>query len=276
MYIAEVSPAEIRGRNVSKSTYIVFGILITNLVNYAIADTGENAWRWMFGLGAVPALAFLAGLFWLPESPRWLILQGKKTEGLAILHKIGGEDFALNTLNQVETSVQKTTTQVSIFTPQYLPLLFVGIGLAVFQQLCGINVVFNYTSTIFESVGADLIDSFETVSIGVVNVIFTILAMFLVDKIGRKPLMQVGSLGLAIAYILIAILLKTQAPALYLSIVVLLSISIYATTLAPVTWVLISEIFPNTIRGNATSFQSYAYGAPILFWYSPSLFWPKN
>jgi MFS family permease len=132
----------------------------------------------------------------------------------------------------------------------------VGIGLAVFQQLCGINVVFNYTSTIFESVGADLNRQlFETVSIGVVNVIFTILAMFLVDKIGRKPLMQVGSLGLAIAYILIAILLKTQAPALYLSIVVLLSISIYATTLAPVTWVLISEIFPNTIRGNATSFS---------------------
>lgn len=257
MYIAEVSPAEIRGRNVSiNQLTIVFGILITNLVNYAIADTGANAWRWMFGLGAVPALAFLAGLFWLPESPRWLILQGKKTEGLAILHKIGGEDFALNTLNQVESSVKKTTAQVSIFTPQYLPLLFVGIGLAVFQQLCGINVVFNYTSTIFESVGADLNRQlFETVSIGVVNVIFTILAMFLVDKIGRKPLMQVGSLGLAIAYILIAILLKTQAPALYLSIVVLLSISIYATTLAPVTWVLISEIFPNAIRGNATSFS---------------------
>jgi MFS family permease len=130
----------------------------------------------------------------------------------------------------------------------------VGIGLAVFQQFCGINVVFNYTSTIFESVGANLDRQlFETVSIGVVNLIFTLLAMRLVDKAGRRPLMLYGSIGLAVLYLALSILLQTQASAGWVSLVVLLAIATYATSLAPVTWVLISEIFPNKIRGIASS-----------------------
>ena len=258
LYIAEVSPASIRGRNVSiNQLTIVFGILITNLVNYAIADLGENAWRWMFGLGLVPSLGFLLGLCWLPESPRWLLLNNQKAKAITILNRIGGESFTALTLAQTAKHQDVSSdSKESIFSKRNMAVLYVGIGLAVFQQLCGINVVFNYTAIIFETVGADLNRQlFETVAIGVVNVVFTIAAMFMVDKLGRKPLMLFGSISLATAYLLMAILLKTQASAVYLSIVVMLAISIYASTLAPVTWVLISEIFPNNIRGKASSFS---------------------
>lgn len=130
----------------------------------------------------------------------------------------------------------------------------VGITLAIFQQFCGINVVFNYTSTIFASVGASLNKQlFETVAIGVVNLVFTILAMLLVDKLGRRPLMLIGSIGLSVIYILLAFLLQSHAVVWLTSVFVLLAISIYAISLAPVTWVLISEIFPNHIRGVASS-----------------------
>ena len=138
----------------------------------------------------------------------------------------------------------------------------VGIGLAVFQQLCGINVVFNYTSTIFETVGANLDRQlFETVAIGAINLIFTIFAMNKVDKLGRKPLMLVGSLGLSVLYIIIALLLKNHADPRVLSLFVLMAISTYACSLAPVTWVLISEIFPNKIRGKASSIAILALWA---------------
>ena len=257
MYIAEVSPAEIRGRNVSiNQLTIVIGILITNLVNYKLASTGPEAWRWMFGLGVVPSLLFLLGVIWLPESPRWLIQKGKLALGESILLKIGGTNFAQKTKLDVEKSLSNTEKIPfkRLFDLDYRPAVMLGIGLAVFQQFCGINVVFNYTSTIFESVGANLDRQlFETVAIGCVNLVFTIVAMYQVDKLGRRPLMLIGSLGLSISYVVIAILLKSQAQPVLLSIFVLLAISIYSSTLAPVTWVLISEIFPNKVRGKASS-----------------------
>jgi len=130
----------------------------------------------------------------------------------------------------------------------------IGIGLAVFQQFCGINVVFNYTSTIFESLGASLNEQlFETVAIGLVNLVFTIVAMWQVDRMGRRPLMLFGSAGLAVWYILLAVLLMNHIPGPWVSLVVLSAIATYSVSLAPVTWVLISEIFPNKIRGLASS-----------------------
>lgn len=257
LYIAEVSPAEIRGRNVSiNQLTIVVGILITNLVNYSLSDNGPEAWRWMFGLGALPSLLFLVGVFWLPESPRWLIQQGRTQQGEAILQRIGGESFAQKTVNDVHKSLtnQPNLSFAALFEPGVRPAVGVGIGLAIFQQLCGINVVFNYTSTIFETVGANLDRQlFETVGIGIVNLLFTLLAMWQVDRLGRKPLMLIGSFGLALLYVVIALLLKTGAAPGLLSIFVMLAISTYATSLAPVTWVLISEIFPNRVRSLATS-----------------------
>jgi sugar porter (SP) family MFS transporter len=257
MYIAEVSPAEVRGRNVAiNQLTVVIGILVTNLVNYFLADHGADSWRWMFGLGAVPSAIFLIGVTWLPESPRWLMKSGQPDKAMTILNKIGSADFAEATFKAVEKSLIGSTKQsyAMVFEKAVRPAVVVGITLAVFQQFCGINVVFNYTSTIFESVGANLNRQlFETVAIGVVNLVFTLLAMWQVDKLGRRPLMLWGSLGLAILYIVLAFLLQNHFPAGLVSIFVLLAISTYAISLAPVTWVLISEIFPNKIRGVASS-----------------------
>ncbi|MBB6127319.1 sugar porter family MFS transporter [Mucilaginibacter lappiensis] len=258
MYIAEVSPAEVRGRNVAiNQLTVVIGILITNLVNYFLADYGHDAWRWMFGLGAVPSAVFLIGVTWLPESPRWLMKSGQVAKAQQVLNKIGSVDFVDTTMKAIEKSLAGSTAKQSykmVFEKAVRPAVVVGITLAVFQQFCGINVVFNYTSTIFESVGANLNRQLlETVSIGVVNLVFTLLAMWQVDKLGRRPLMLVGSLGLSILYIVLAVALQNHFPAGLVSIFVLLAISTYAISLAPVTWVLISEIFPNKIRGVASS-----------------------
>lgn len=257
MYIAEVSPASIRGRNVAiNQLTIVIGILVTNLVNYALSDNGPDVWRWMFGLGALPSVLFLFGVLWLPESPRWLIKAGRLEKAKVVLNKIGSSAYAENIFNDIEASLRGAEKQSysAVLARAVRPAVVVGITLAVFQQLCGINVVFNYTSTIFESVGASLDRQlFETVAIGIVNLVFTLVAMWQVDKLGRRPLMLIGSLGLSLVYIILAFLLQSQAAAGIVSVFVLLAIAMYATSLAPVTWVLISEIFPNKIRGIASS-----------------------
>ena len=257
LYIAEISPANIRGRNVAiNQLTIVIGILITNLVNYTLSDNGPDVWRWMFGLGAIPALLFFIGVIWLPESPRWLAKVGKHEKAKEVLNKIGDTNFANKTLSDIEVSLQGATRQSysAVFAKAVRPAVVVGVSLAVFQQLCGINVVFNYTSTIFESVGANLDRQlFETVSIGIVNLVFTLVAMKLVDRLGRRPLMLIGSLGLTVFYLVLSTLLKIHASPGLVSVFVLLAIATYGMSLAPVTWVLISEIFPNKIRGVASS-----------------------
>ncbi len=181
---------------------------------------------------------------------------GQTDKAMTILNKIGSTDFAESTFKAVKKSLEGATKQsyAMVFERAVRPAVIVGITLAVFQQFCGINVVFNYTSTIFESVGANLNRQlFETVAIGVVNLVFTLLAMWQVDKLGRRPLMLWGALGLSVLYIILAFLLQNHFPAGLVSIFVLLAISTYAISLAPVTWVLISEIFPNKIRGVASS-----------------------
>jgi SP family xylose:H+ symportor-like MFS transporter len=257
MYISEVSPASIRGRNVSiNQLTIVIGILITNLVNYTLVDNGPDIWRWMFGLGVIPSALFFLGVWWLPESPRWLLKAGKEAEAEKVLQKTGGSVYVQDTLHDIRASLKGGSSQSykDVFKRAVRPAVVVGIVLAVFQQLCGINIVFNYTSTIFQSVGANLDRQlFETISIGIVNLLFTVIAMWQVDKLGRRPLMLIGCLGLAVSYIVLASLLKYHAPAIWVSVFVLLAIAIYAMSLAPVTWVLISEIFPNNIRGVASS-----------------------
>lgn len=257
LYIAEISPASVRGRNVAiNQLTIVFGILITNLVNYKLADYGDQAWRLMFGFGVVPSVLFLIGVAFLPESPRWLMANNREDRAAAILQKIGNEDYATKAISDFRQSFNSRQTQTfaAVFSKAVRPAITIGITLAVFQQLCGINVVFNFTSTIFESVGADLDRQLsETVAIGIVNTLFTLVAMWQVDKLGRRPLMLAGSLGLSVAYLVLAALLQLQAPPVWISLVVLIAIALYATSLAPVTWVLISEIFPNHIRGLASS-----------------------
>lgn len=256
MYIAEISPAHLRGRMVALNQLtIVIGILITNLVNFTLRNGGEDAWRWMFGLGFIPSGLFFLGALWLPESPRWLIKIGRSADAKTILQKIGDEGFASSSLKNIEKSLSGETSKTTfrdVFSGAVLPAVLIGIGLAVFQQLCGINTVFNYAPRIFASIGASLDDQLlQTVFIGGVNLVFTILAMSLVDRVGRKPLMLIGAGGLALVYLAVVQLLAIQSN--YVSWLLFAAIGVYALSLAPITWVLISEIFPNRVRGEATS-----------------------
>src|SRR5258706_8024607 len=276
MYIAEISPAHLRGRMVAiNQLTIVIGILITNLVNYNLRNTGESAWRWMFGLGAIPSILFFIGALWLPESPRWLVKAGQLSKAQSILSRIGGADFDSNSLSSIQRSLEGTTkiNYASLLNKAVLPAVIIGVVLAVFQQLCGINVVFNYTPRIFESIGATRDDQLlQTVFIGGINLVFTLLAMLLVDKLGRKPLMLMGAGGLAILYIVVAQLLS--AGSMSVSWFLLAAIGTYAVSLAPVTWVLISEIFPNKVRSRATSIAVICLWAAyfILVFTFPILF----
>jgi len=255
MYIAEIAPSHMRGRMVSiNQLTIVIGILITNLVNYYLRNEGLDAWRWMVGLGAVPSALFLLGVLWLPESPRWLIKAGNAAKANKILFKIGGAAYADKMTHTIQDTLVGDTrvSYKAVFEKSVLPAVIVGIGLAVFQQFCGINVIFNYTAKIFESVGFSQDDQLkQTVFIGLVNLVCTLLAMWQIDKLGRKPLMLFGALVLCILYIISAYLLQQQSALAAWSL--LAAIGVYAMTLAPVTWVLISEIFPNRVRGAATS-----------------------
>jgi sugar porter (SP) family MFS transporter len=276
MYIAEVSPAHLRGRMVAiNQLTIVIGILITNLVNYTLRNNGEDAWRWMFGLGFIPSALFFIGALWLPESPRWLVKAKKEAYANLVLNKIGDRNFANDSLKDIERSLQgiTKTNYSDVFKKGVLPAVMVGIGLAVFQQLCGINTVFNYAPKIFESIGASPDDQLlQTVFIGGVNLVFTILAMMLVDKLGRKPLMLIGAGGLTILYVIVVQMLGAHSA--NVSWFLLASIGIYAMSLAPVTWVLISEIFPNKVRGEATSIAVLSLWAAyfILVFTFPILF----
>ncbi|PSL24480.1 sugar porter family MFS transporter [Chitinophaga ginsengisoli] len=276
MYIAEVAPAHLRGRMVAiNQLTIVTGILVTNLVNYTLRNHGDDAWRWMFGLGVIPSLLFFIGAMWLPESPRWLVKAGRSEEAGAVLNKIGGDAFATESLSVIQGSLTGTekTNFADIFRKAALPAVVIGIILAVFQQFCGINVVFNYTPRIFESIGVSQDGQLlQTVFIGGVNLVFTILAMLLVDKLGRKPLMLIGAGGLTILYIIVVRMLATGSE--QVSWYLLAAIGTYAMSLAPVTWVLIAEIFPNKIRSAATSFAVLCLWAAyfILVFTFPILF----
>lgn len=255
MYIAEIAPAQWRGRLVAiNQLTIVLGILVTNLVNYLLSNGGDDAWRWMFGLGAVPSVLFLTGIFILPESPRWLVQNNKAGRALDVLHKIGDSRFAESAVISIQQSLKGVTkiNYSAALNKAFLPAVLIGIGLAVFQQLCGINTVFNYAPKLFESIGASQDDQLkQTVFIGGVNLVFTLLSMLLVDKLGRKPLMLFGAGGLAILYIIVAQMLASGSS--YVAWFLLAAIGTYAMSLAPVTWVLISEIFPNKVRVAATS-----------------------
>lgn len=256
MYIAEVSPAEVRGRMVTiNQVTIVLGQVITHFENFQLRNIGPDAWRWMFGMGMIPSLLFLAGVCFVPESPRWLLKAGREEKARIVLRRIGYQEFVNRTVNDIrETMKGEVRTNLrNVFQKAVLPIVILGMGLAVFQQFCGINVVFNYTTNIFGSIGASSGEQLlQAVYISLVNMVFTFIAMALVDKWGRKSLMLTGAGGLAILYVVIGFILF-RGSGQGLSVFILMAIGTYAMSLAPLTWVLISEIFPNRIRGMATS-----------------------
>lgn len=269
MYIAEISPADVRGKFVSLNQLtIVIGILAAQVVNWVIADTMENeitrveilnswngqmGWRWMFWAEAIPAVLFFSLMWIVPESPRWLARRHEHDKVNGILVKIGGEEYAAKAIIEIEDSMDKEEEKVnlsSLLRPGIIGVVVIGIVLAAFQQWCGINVIFMYADEIFAAAGYNVSDMlFNVIIIGSVNLLFTLLAMFTVDKIGRKKLMLVGSAGLAVIYSILGTFYYLGFQGWPLLVLVVLSIACYASTLAPITWVVLSEIFPNRIRG---------------------------
>ena len=273
MYIAEIAPAEKRGMLVSiNQLTIVIGILLAQMVNWLIADhipqhadaefilnswNGQTGWRIMFAAAAIPALLFFIMTFFIPESPRWLIKNGKTTKAKIVLSKIGGEDYADLTIRQILDSIDGEIGKVSfkeITKKKSLKILFLGIFIAVFQQWCGINTIFYYADEVFSQAGFELNDILINIVItGFIMLIFTFLAIRLVDGLGRKKLMLIGAGGLSFTYLLLGGGYYFGITGLGMIILIVAAVAIYSFTLAPITWVLISEIFPNRIRGVAMS-----------------------
>lgn len=269
MYIAEIAPAKFRGMLVSVNQLtIVVGMLLAQTTNFLIADSiaasatdleilnswnGQMGWRWMFWAEVVPASLFFILAFFIPESPRYLVKAGITEKAKAILVRIGGEKYAQEEENNIAQSIQQDTNKVSIqeiLSLKYKPVLVIGIVIAVFQQWCGINVIFNYAEEIFVSAGYSVSDMlFNIIITGTVNVVFTLVAMRIVDRLGRRKLMLSGSIGLAIIYFILGGSYILHLKGIVVLILVLMAIATYAMTLAPITWVVLSEIFPNRVRG---------------------------
>jgi SP family sugar porter-like MFS transporter len=270
MYIAEITPGKVRGRFVSiNQLTIVIGILAAQLINWRIARpvppgattsdiltswNGQTGWRWMFYACTIPAGLFFILMWFVPESPRWLAQKtGYQSRARKILSKIGGNDYAVSEFASIEKTLNETKEKTNLWflkQPGISKLLLLGIVLAVFQQWCGINVIFNYAQEIFTNAGYSVSDIlFNIVITGCVNLIFTFIGMFTVDKLGRKALMLLGAGGLAGIYAVLGTMYFLHIQGLPLLIMVVIAIACYAMSLAPVTWVVLSEIFPNRVRG---------------------------
>lgn len=232
---------------------------LTTYTNQQLAETwnGQTGWRWMFAAEAIPAALFFFLMFFVPASPRWLTKKSRDDEAHEILVKIGGKDYADETLVEIEATLDEAHKKAGfreILKPKISGIVFMGIFIAVFQQWCGINVIFNYAPDIFRDAGFTVSGiMFSLVIIGITNLIFTFVGMALIDKLGRKPLMIIGSGGLFLSHILIGLCYYTGNTGWYVVAFALLAIAFFAATLGPVAWVLISEIFPNSIRGIAMS-----------------------
>jgi sugar porter (SP) family MFS transporter len=285
MYISEVSPARYRGRLVTLNQLnIVVGILAAQIINYLIAQpvptgatdqliseswNGQTGWRWMFWAEAIPASLFFILLFFIPESPRWLARASRQNEAQRILQKIGGDGYAKQVWTEISSTLNDVTTKVQfkpLLKKEIRPILLIGMVLAVFQQWCGINVVFNYAEEIFSTAGYGVSDIlFNIVITGVVNLVFTLIALRAVDRWGRRKLMKFGSAGLALLYMVLGIAYYMNFQGMTILIIVMLCIAVYSMTLAPVTWVVLSEIFPNRVRGMAMA------AATTMLWIASSV-----
>lgn len=273
MYIAELAPAEIRGRLVSfNQLNIVVGISAAFFSNYLILgmDLGGEAWRWMLGVEAIPALFYFVALFSVPESPRWLVMKERSGEALTVLERANGAERAATELAEVETALKLEAHEEKgnlgdLFKPALRLVLVIGVTIAILQQITGINAVFFYAPMIFEETGIGTDAAFmQAVLVGLVNLVFTILAILWIDKLGRRPLLLFGLTVIAVCMLLLAYgfdqatyspdgeLLAINSKLILFCI--LGFVAGFAISLGPVMWVLFSELFPNRIRGIAISF----------------------
>lgn len=278
IYIAEVAPAPIRGRFVSLNQLtIVLGILAAQVANWAIARyfsiggemlnprSLEWAWRWMFWVGALPAMLFFVASFVIPESPRWLALNGKTEAARRIFHRIGGEEYAANALQDIARLRNERNERMSlrqIVHPSVRRVLVLGVVLAVFQQWCGINVIFNYAHEIFSAAGYAVSDVLMNIVVtGVTNVVFTLVAVYTVDRWGRRALMIAGTAALAVIYAILGTAYYLEVSGWAMLLLVVLAIAAYAMSLAPIVWVVLSEIFPARLRGAMMALSTFCLWA---------------
>lgn len=277
MYIAEVAPAQIRGKLVTLNQMtIVLGILAAQIVNMLIAEpmpdgittagivetwNGQMGWRWMFWAEAFPAGLFLIMACFIPESPRWLTLVGRIERAESVFFKIGGKNYATESIAAVRNA-EKNNEQAgirSLFRRKYSVVLVLGIVIAVFQQWCGTNVIFNYAQEIFSAAGFPIGDMFFNIVVtGVANVVFTVVAIFTVDRWGRRKLMLFGAIGLGGIYAVLGTCYFLHVSGIIMVICVVAAIACYAMSLGPITWVLLAELFPNKVRAAAMGVCTFA------------------
>ncbi|NNF34542.1 MAG: sugar porter family MFS transporter [Saprospiraceae bacterium] len=259
MYIAELSPANIRGKMVTYyQMAIVIGFFIVFLVTYYIGsgqseDYNLNTgWRWMFWSELIPCLLFLLLLFLVPKSPRWLMLKGRREEAYQVLDKIHGEELANEEIEEIEESIQQEggLPLKEIFKKSVFPIILIGLVISGLQQFTGINAVLYYGADIFEkALGFGQEDVLaQQILLAGVNVAFTILAMNTVDRWGRKPLIMIGSVGMIIGFALLGVTLMTSNVGIISLIGILFFVGSFAMSMGPIVWVLLSEMFPNSIR----------------------------
>ena len=261
IYIAEVSPARLRGSMVSLNQFaIIFGMLVVYFVNYFIASGNDEAWnvstgwRWMFGSEAIPAFALLVLLFSIPESPRFLAMRGKEDAARNILSRIDGESHADAEMLEIKAALDTEKSSIkSLLQPGLRLALGIGLLLAVLQQVTGINVFLYYAPEILKNVAGSGMDLalLQTILVGAVNLAFTVLAIWIVDRVGRKPLMIIGASGMGICLAAIGLAATTHSIGAWLLVFMLGYIACFAVSAGPVIWVILSEIFPTKVRGRA-------------------------
>jgi len=260
LYIAEIAPSQIRGRLVSfNQLSIVLGMLLVYFVNWTIASQGDDAWirttgwRLMLASEAIPALLFLLLLLLVPDTPRWLVMKGRSEKALVVLTRLVGIDEARTTIAEIETTLVVRTHPAGAPLFAFGSLVIVaGILLSVFQQFVGINAVLYYAPLMFKNMGATTDTAlWQTIIVGLANVIFTLVAILTVDRLGRKPLLIGGGLVMALAMITLGFLFQVKAVGTVALIAVVVYIAGFALSWGPVTWVLLSEMFPNSIKNKA-------------------------
>ena len=274
LYIAEIAPSRIRGRLVSfNQLSIVGGILLVYFVNWAIASQGDETWirttgwRLMLASEAVPAVLFLALLTLVPDTPRWFVMKGRSDKALTVLTRLVGERQARLTIKEIENSliVPSHSARTSLFAFGSL-VIVAGIMLSVFQQFVGINAVLYYAPLMFKNLGASTDSAlWQTVIVGLANVVFTVVAILTVDRLGRKPLMIIGGIVMGVAMVTLGFQFQANAVGMGPLVAAVAYIAGFALSWGPVTWVLLSEMFPNSIKGRAMAIAVAAQWIANLF-----------
>lgn len=265
MYVSEVAPPGKRGMLVSIYQFtITFGILISYLINFWLHDEPNN-WRWMFATGTIPSVLFFGGLFFIPESPRWLSKAGFKDKALKVLTRIRGAATAETELREIEGSLVGNTSRISfrdLLSPSYRKVILVGFFLSVLVQISGIATVIDYAPKIFLAAGIEIKSALlQTSLIGLINGLFTFVAILLIDKVGRRVFYVVGSSGMAVSLAILAISFYFHLPSIITLSCILVFIMFFASCIGPVFWTLVAEMFPNKIRGTAVAFASFTQWA---------------